>query len=516
MPTASQLPEESWQISVGQLAPFGGGGQARGTGNQTYFGRLDAGVSDVWQFSVFYSVADDPLYAPVRAKGHPPNRLSTSSNYWEAFGGALQRPLAAGRNWTLSLAGSLEQFHVISGGGCGSSGCQDNPNIFNSAAGPVSTRNLAGSLALPISWQATRNLQVTFTPGASFLPPTQGDGQGGAGTFFGTNLTVAAGVSWRFAPQLSLFGSGLLPLGPGTNSFDGELNFRRVPILTAGLNWAINPRFGLEGALTNGWGATPATALLTLPSQNKLGFMGRFVYSPEASDSPGVTMGDRQRSLTLGGLTVNTAQVPPDGTLQLWANADSLGNLFGFFGYSLSNAVQFQYSGGVFNTIEPATTLSSLYASDGGYNERFGAKAIVLNQLRGAPFSTAGRLSVGRNRDPDSLQGYAFFELINTWEANRWLALNLSPKVGWSGISSPWGVGLSANLQLGKWFQLIPELNLVASQVSASNGTLALRWLASRTSAVDLYVSNAAGLLDMGQLMGNGQVRVGGRLLLTF
>ncbi len=63
---------------------------------------------------------------------------------------------------------------------------------------------------------------------------------------------------------------------------------------------------------------------------------------------------------------------------------------------------------------------------------------------------------------------------------------------------------------------MIPELNLVGSEFSASNGTLALRWLASGNGAIDLYVSNAAGLLDMGQLMGNKQFRVGGRLILAF
>jgi hypothetical protein len=32
----------------------------------------------------------------------------------------------------------------------------------------------------------------------------------------------------------------------------------------------------------------------------------------------------------------------------------------------------------------------------------------------------------------------------------------------------------------------------------------------------DLYVGNAAGLLDMGQLLDAGQARLGGRLLVNF
>ena len=44
----------------------------------------------------------------------------------------------------------------------------------------------------------------------------------------------------------------------------------------------------------------------------------------------------------------------------------------------------------------------------------------------------------------------------------------------------------------------------------------ALRWLATPTTAVDLYASNATGLLDMGQLLGTSQIRVGGKLTVQF
>lgn len=71
---------------------------------------------------------------------------------------------------------------------------------------------------------------------------------------------------------------------------------------------------------------------------------------------------------------------------------------------------------------------------------------------------------------------------------------------------------MSANIQLGQSFQLIPEANLVASDWSNSNGTLALRWLASRATYLDLYASSAAGLLDLGTLLPSQQVRVGLKL----
>ena len=518
VPTAQQLSEQQIQLNVFQLAPFGGGkqGGGGGTGNQNYAARLDAGLSDQVQFSAFYSVADDPLYAPITGKTVQP------ANFWESYGGALQWRLLGSNStpWRLALAGSLEGWTVGSGG-CDSFSCKGqsnaSPNIFNSSGSRVQTTNLVGSLSLPITWQALPTLALTFTPGVSFLPGSQGSGQGGSGPFYGNNVSVAAGASWRPIPNLTLFGSGLVPLGPGNNSFNGNLVFARVPILTAGLNWALNPRIALEGQLSNGWGATPATALLALPSDNRLGYSARFVFTPGALDTPQPAMGSRQRSLALGGLTVNTALVPPRGITELWANGDSQGDGFGYIGYSLSNRFQLDvYKGGVFNNVRPLNALSTTYASDGGWNYRFGGKAIAMSQLRGAPFSLGGRISLGRNTDPSSYQGYVFAESVSTWEANSWLAFNLNPKLAWSGVSIPWGVGLSANIQLGPSFQLIPEVNVVGSQVSATNGTLALRWLATSNTNVEVYVSSAAGLFDMGQLLENTNVRVGGRLVISF
>ena len=518
VPTAEQLSEQQSQLNFFQLAPFGGGkqGGGGGTGNQNYAARLDAVLTDQVQFSAFYSVADDPLYAPITGKTIQP------ANFWESYGGALQwRFLGSSSTpWKLALAGSLEGWTVGSGG-CDSFSCKGqsnaSPNIFNNSGNRVQTTNLVGSLSLPITWQALPTLALTFTPGVIFLPSSQGSGQGGSGPFYGNSVTMAAGASWRPIPSLTLFGSGLVPFGPGNNSFNGNLVFARVPILTAGLNWALNPRISLDGQLTNGWGTTPATALLALPSDNRLGYSARFVFTPGGPDTPQPTMSSRQRSLALGGLTVNTALVPPRGITELWANGDSQGDGFGYIGYSLSNIFQLDaYKGGVFTNVRPLNALSTTYASDGGWNYRYGGKAIAMSQLRGAPFSLGGRISLGRNTAPSSYQGYVFAESVSTWEANSWLAINFNPKLAWSGVSIPWGVGLGANIQLGPHFQLIPEVNVVGSQISATNGTLALRWLATSSANFELYVSNAAGLFDMGQLLENTNVRVGGRLLFSF
>lgn len=513
VPTANQLPDQELRLSFFQLAPVAGGGDAGGTGNQNYVGQIDFGFSEKVQVSAFYSNADDPLFTK------PINKESNPENFWESYGSAIQYQILNADTLLIGLRASLEAWNVGSGGGsylCSGEACST-PNIFNDSAQKVYTRNLVGSLALPLSWEASKNLQITFTPGVSFLPSTQGKDQGGAGQFYGTNITMAAGASWRIAPQFTVFGSGLLTLGPGTNSFNADLNFQRIPIVTGGVEYSINPRIGLEASLTNGFGGSPATAVLALPSEHQLMYSARMIWNPTARDNPELPFTPRTKSLTLGGLSVNSALVPPAGTVNSWVNGDSQGNIFGQLSWSASNDFQFILLDlGAFNNVYPISTLSSSFASSGGFNQRFGGKAVLLQQLRGAPITASAAVTLGRNFDIQSYQGYLYAEGIATWIANKFASFNLNPKLAWSGVSTPVGIGLSANLQLGHSFQLIPEMNLVATDWGQSNYTLGLRWLATDHAAFDLYASNAAGLYDIGQLLRVNQTRIGGKLTLQF
>lgn len=516
LPTALFLDDSEGQVSFQQVSP-GSGGVAGGTGNQNYGVRLDLAVNSSLFVSAFYSYADDPLFAPISV------RASQPANLWTAGGVGLRTRLAGNKRWAVATEGSLELFSVGSGG-CNSSGCSSSSdNIFNTSGQQVYNRNVVGSLSLPLRWNPVPRWQLALTPGVSFLPATQA-----GGTFYGTNVTVGVGSSYRIGEQLNLFSSAVVPLGPGTNAFDGQLRFLRVPIWSAGANYAVNPRIGLEASVTNGYGLTPATAILALPSAPYEPLLSaRFVWTPGAVDAPRVRFTPRQRSLTLGGLSVSSALLPPDGTSQLWLNGDSLGNLLGSAAYSVSNDFAFEVSGGTYGNAGATATgatgsaasFLNTYLGPGNRNVRFGGKAMVFRPTKGLPVWAAGRITVGRNFQSSSYQGYLFFESVNTWEATPWLAFNLNPKLAWSGFGTPWGVGLSANIQLGRSFQLIPEVNAVATSFggpNGTNGTLALRWLPTPTTALDVYASNATGLLDLGQLLGTDQIRFGGKLTVQF
>jgi len=511
VPTAETLPTDQWRITFGNISPFE---SDTGTGNQNYSVNLDIGFNDNLMVSGFISQADDPLNAPITGFAIQP------ANFWQSYGAAARWQVLNQNKWKLAISGSLETWEVGSGGddSFADSGDDSSPNIFNNSGRRVFTRNIVGSLSLPMSWQASEQWHLSLAPGVNFLPATQGAGQGGAGTFYGTNPYLSGGVLFQPFPELGFTASIAQPVGSGTNSFNSNLVFSRVPILSAGINWDLNPRIGLKGLITNGFGTTPATALLALPSDERVSYSASFVFTPGTADTPQVPLTSRQQSLAKGGLTVNTALVPPDTNTEAWINADSGGNINGFVGYSLSNVFQLAlFSGGLYNNVPQNTPQARLFANDGAWNWRIGGKAVAFSPLRGAPFWGGGRVTLGRSdQNNSSGQGYVFAETMATWEVTKGLAINFNPKVGLSGAGNLWGLGISSNLQLVPGWELVPEGNVVINQLSQSNGTLGLRWNATDSIAIEAYGSTAASLLDIGQLINAEQVRWGGRLLIGF
>ena len=203
------------------------------------------------------------------------------------------------------------------------------------------------------------------------------------------------------------------------NSFDrnrniqGFLCFRRA-------NWHLNPRIALQGQLTNGFGATPATALLTLPSDNRLAYSAKLVLTPDAADTPQPRLSSKQRSLSLGGLTVNTALVPPETISVGRINTDAEGNIDTSIGYSFSNILQFNFYRSISKNAPQDNLYSSTYLNNDSTKLRGSGKAVLTSPLRGAPLWSALRLSFGRsiNARDNSAPGYLFAETPITWEAN--------------------------------------------------------------------------------------------------
>ena len=510
--TAETLPTEQWRIAFGTISTLD---NKKGTSNQNYSVNLDIGLNENLLLSLFVSQADNPLNAPLNGFSKQPE------NFWQSYGAATLWQVVDQNNWKLAISGSLEGWDVGSGGDDSFIGAEGNtsPNIFNNSGGRVFTRNIIGSLSFPVSWQASDQWQFSFNPGVSFLPSTQGAGQGGAGKFYGTNPYVSGGILFQPFPEFGLTASLAQPIGSGNNSFDTNLEFSRVLIYSAGVNWNLNPRIGLKGLFSNGFGTTPATALLALPSDNRLGYSASFVFTPGTADTPQIALTPRQQTLAKGGLTVNTALVPPDTTTSAWINADNNNNFNYFIGHSISNVVQLNlFSSGSQNNVPQTTEHARYYANDSAWNWRVGGKAIAFSPLRSAPFWGGGYISVGRSIDDTNNRapGYLFAETMATLELNKKIAINLNPKLAWSGISNSWGVGVSSNIQIFPTLELVPEANIVLDRINQSNVTLGVRWHASDRHSIDIYASTAASILDIGQLISADEVRLGTRLVFTF
>ena len=524
VPTTNTLPLNQWRMQFSYISPFDSGATSD---QHNYSINLDLGLRENVLLSTFVTQANDPLSKLIKDFERP------IENFWQSYGTGVRWRWLQHKAWAAAFNGSLEAWEVRSGGGLQFTPSEtgSGPNIFNDSGQRVSTLNLVGSFNVSLSWQPNSTWQFSLVPGISFLPANQGSEQGGAGEFYGTNPFISAGILFQPIPELGLTASVAQPIGSGTNSFDSDLVFSRVPIFSAGLNWDLNPRIGFRALLTNGFGATPATALLTLPSANRLGYNASFVFTADAPDTPQVPLSKRQRSLAQGGLTVNTALVPSDDEIDLWMNADSFANISGLFGYSLSNVFQLQFG---------ATFDSPLQANDGFFSWLLGGKVVASSPLRGAPIWSAARVTFGKSNDllnsaQEKFAGrhYVFTEAMATWEASSNLALNFNPKLVFNSAGQLWGVGVSSNLQLAPGWQLIAEANAVVNNLISleglivernivtdssiqTNGTIGLRWQVNDGLAVESYGSTAVSLLDAGQLLSSKQVRLGTRFTFSF
>jgi len=493
LPTANILEINDFQITIGQVSPFTTG-EGGGTGLQNYWGSIEVGLAENLQLSAFYTQTDDPLYARI------PSRPVQPENRWDSTGAALRWKVGQAGAVSFALEGSLESFYVKSGGtnsvGSSSTSC----NIFNSNCNtPVENNNLVGSISAPMSWQASKHWQFSLTPGVTFLPASQGDANGSS-QFYGTNVFLGAGVAYRPISKIQFFGSALLPLGPGNNSFNSDLTYSKVPIFSGGMRYNLNPRIALEGSLTNGYGATPSTAILALPSSNQILYAGRLVYTPTRPDAPEVKRTSADERLSFGGLSVANANLIAAGTSRLRASFDSRGNLSTRYDVGFSDEFSFDLEVGQLATgSNPSSSFANTYMTPGNPTVRGAGTALFFSQPRGDAISSALRISFGRVLG-ESRPGYNFVEWINTYQVSKALSFNLNPKLALSGSDAPYAVGLSANWQLNSWLSVIPEGNLGANG-GQSNWTLAFRACPSGKVCFDLYGTNALSFQDAGQIL---------------
>ena len=498
LPLNNFLDYGDFQTSVRWKSSFDGG-VSGGTGQQNPSFVFDYGLSNSSLISIYFSEADDNLYNLIDGQ---------KSNYhWQNYAFSFKKKLLDENEniFGLSMVSTLEYWRQASG----SENTKSIYNQQNNSYGKDKFENIIGAFSLPFSKNFNDKLAVVIVPGITFLPEKLGS-KGIGKNAYGNNFYVGSGFVLDIAEDVDLLFSYTTPLGPGNNYFDSELKYSRKPIYSIGLGWDINPKIGIEGKLSNSYGSTPSTGLLTIPSDNKPLYSANLIYKPYGEDTLLEPLNDRDKLISYGGITVNNALIPKIGTSQINLNYDSKGNLFGFYGYSLSNIFQLEFLNiGHFND-NNISSLYSTYLSENNLNYRLGGKLLIFSPQKDDLFWMTVRTSVGRNDDTN--QGYLYSELINTFRLNDRVAFNLSPKYLFSGVESFGGLGVSSYINLLDNVQIIPEVNTSFNNDSNFNSTIALRYSYSSEKSIDLYYSNAVGIQDVGQLLEDKEYRFGFKL----
>ena len=365
------------------------GGVANGTGQQNPSFIFDYGISDSSLLSIYVSGADDDLYNLVDNQN--------VNYYWQNYALALKKRLIDENkfNFGLSIVTTIEYWRHASG----SEKSKSIYNQRNNLVGKDKFENIVGSISLPISKNVDKNLNLFIIPGITFLPEKLGKNGIGKNSY-GTNFYIGSGIVLGINENINLLLSYTIPLGPGNNYFNSKLNFARKSIYSFGLGWYINPKISIEGKITNSYGASPATGLLTIPSDNQPLYSANIIYKPYEEDTFLAPLNKKDRLINYGGVTVNNALIPQEGTNQISINYDSKGNWFGSYSYSLSNIFQIELINiGSFKAsdleLNDNQDLFSTYFTDNNINFRIGGKLLIFSPQKDDSFWLSMKTSVG-------------------------------------------------------------------------------------------------------------------------
>ena len=469
-------------------------GYAKGTGNQNYLGEIDYGFNDNFLLSIFYTDADDPLTKRiVKLDTQPENR-------WSSYGGSFKWKFLERSKYEIAIEGSLENW-LVQSGGCSGTNCSTNSsNIFNSQTSMVENNNLVGSISLPIGINNFPKYDFTITPKLTFLPESQSN-QYGKGDFYGNNYGIGFGMTYKPLDRLKTFSSYYVPLGDSSNSFDYQLNYSKTSIYTLGLNYLVDSRTNFEAFLSNGFGLSPATSVLTIPSSDEILYGFNIIYSPTKLDNFYPEKNEKaSNSHFFNGLTVSNNSLIDLEDSQLNIFYDLNGSWNSRYEKALSQRFSIDIISGVIGKdVDTDSNLKS-YFSPGNTILRGGAKAILYSNKKSNIFTSSLRGSFGRVL-AESKPGYFFGESINSYNFYEKVIFNVNPKIGVSGSGESIGLGTGVHWKVFKEITLISETNIPINNAE-NNMTFAIRYSPEESyKHIDLYSSNAFSFIDMGQLI---------------
>lgn len=484
LPTANQLDAGDLSLSAGTR--FAGTDQTGGgTGLQTDYGYFDYGVTNDFQVGLSASLFDDTLGRKINGNVARLVLNSVAPN--------VKYQVFKDESLQVALAGSVEVVQIRSDGGLFGSSSYSNNNFF------------VGSLQVPVTYNATRDLQLHFTPGLAFFPSSLNGSD-----FYGTLFKIGTGLSWQATDRLSLFADVNFPLGGKGNAINSSNgNFSQRIIYSGGLRYLVNPAVGVDLYATNGFSNTPATSFLAfIPDGNQLAIGANLTYTPNTGKNFAATfrkgtpvpLSNRDTQLSLDGFNLASADTLLPGLFHIWGGLGAGTNVN--VAYGVTNDLQLELFGQKFNKNGDPTLSKN---SDSAFKLGAAAKVRFFDQVQGDPVSLGLKLAISfvQSFNNANSAGYFALEMPTSYSLNPQLSFNFNPKAGFVSSESKFGLGLGINYALIDDLQFIGEFTPLFKSNSGQGSvwSVGLRYFYQQANVgVDVYLSNSIGQNGLGGL----------------
>ncbi len=479
--TANMMPRQAVSAWIGtqQNDP----NSAAGTGNQLYFAGIDYAPSRDFELGFIWQDFSDTLSSTIA--GDPAPRLEFQT-------AALRGKYRFLNNARLSMAveGSVESFVYKS-------------STFGTLTGP-NRRNTVGMLALPVTYEMSPQLQFHLSPGVAVFPETVG-----AASFFGVIPHVSAGVSWKPSDRWALYGHVTVPFGDGGNTIETSGAISNTPVWTVGTRYNVTPKYGVDLYVTNSFGVTPTTRILTFPPDGDTPIVGvRINYFPGfAANYPDTYRGPVQP------VTARTVSLQQDGfTL---SSGDTIeparAELRGAYGtnenYSISAIFSPDRDGQIevhYEQWADDGTLGPPTIPNTDARVMAGGKLRLKDQNNGDAFSLSAHALLGRDSGGT---GVFYVGLPATYQVNQDFAVNVNPKVAGFGNTTTFGLGVGVN------YEVFNGLEAIAEVTAVDNGNdpvwaAGVRYNAPGSSiSIDAHATNAIGRYGLGTMVAQSETK---------
>ena len=136
---------------------------------------------------------------------------------------------------------------------------------------------------------------------------------------------------------------------------------------------------------------------------------------------------------------------------------------------------------------------------------RGAGKILIFDQERQDILTSSIRLSYGRLLGK-SRPGYLHSEILNTYELNNRLGINLNSKASFTGSGTLVNIGSSIHYTIIPNLFIIPEYNFGITNSDDNYGITISKNIFSK-SKLDLKISNSEGNIDMGRMIKSKDLR---------